>query len=380
MMKCSSVIAALLVCITGKVTGQAEDKSKELPPGWWLLPRTETQLKFGAYVKFDLIHDFNPIASPDFFDVSKIPTDGSKGQSTHMLAKETRLYLDTRTPSKVGELRTYLEGDFYGSGGTFRLRHAFIEINKKWVAGQTWSNFMDESIVPNTLDFEKPAAYAFVRNAMLKFTTPLSKDAFLAFAFEEPSTNAETPAANGKFESPFPDLTAKYRMNKKWGHVQLSAFAAKLVYRFSAGGTDEVNLYGGNLSGQFNLNKQQDKLFYQVVYGPGVGRFRGGLSAGLDENGKLEALKDLGLTVGYEHRWSSAFSSLVLYNTGQVDNTPGQPLSSLYRADYVAANLLWHFADQAFAGIEYLWGMRQDESQDKGTANRLQFSVKYTFN
>ena len=86
-------------------------------------------------MKFDLIHDFNPIASPDYFDVSKIPTDGSEGQSTHLHAKETRLYLDVRTPSKAGELRAYVEGDFYGSGGSFRFRHAFVEIGGKWLAG-----------------------------------------------------------------------------------------------------------------------------------------------------------------------------------------------------------------------------------------------------
>lgn len=248
-MKRIIIVTIALVSWGGQVIGQTEDKGKELPPGWWLIPRTETQIKLGGYVKFDLIHDFNPIASPDFFDVSKILTDGSEGQSTHMLAKETRLFLDTRTPSKVGEIRAFVEGDFYGSSGAFRLRHAYVEINKKWLAGQTWSNFMDENIIPNTLDFEKPAAYAFVRHAMLKYTQALSADANLAFAVEEPSTSAQTPAGAGAFESPLPDLTARYRVTKPWGHVQLSAFAAKLVYRFNAGGTDEVNLFGGNLSG-----------------------------------------------------------------------------------------------------------------------------------
>ena len=202
---------------------------------------------------------------------------------------------------------------------------------------------------------------------------------YLAFAVEEPNTNAQAPVEPGTFESPLPDVTARFRVTKPWGHIQLSAFAAKLVYRFDSEGKDDVSLFGGNISGQLNLFRK-DKLIYQVVYGPGVGRYRGGLSAGLDENGNLEALTDSGFTIGLEHQWSSAFSSLVVYNQGRVDNTPGQPATSIQGADYLAANLLWHFTERAFAGVEYLWGLRRDFNEEDGTANRLQVSVRYTFN
>nr|MCU0403726.1 porin [Chitinophagaceae bacterium] len=137
-----------------------------LPKGWWHIPKSDVRFKFGGYVKADLIHDFNPIGSPDFFDVSKIPTDGSEGQTTHFNLKETRLLLDVRTPSKIGDIRAYIETDFYGTSGALRIRHAFIDINDKWLIGQWWSNFMDENIIPNTLDFEKPTAYAFARHGM----------------------------------------------------------------------------------------------------------------------------------------------------------------------------------------------------------------------
>jgi hypothetical protein len=378
-MKLISFIALFLV-VCGQVTAQTPaEPAAEIPPGWWEIPKTNTRMKIGGYVKFDLIHDFDPIASPDYFDVSKIPTDGSKGESTHMHAKETRVFMDFRSPSKVGELRAYVEGDFYGTGGAFRLRHAFVEINGKWLAGQWWSNFMDENIIPSTLDFEKPAAYAFARHAMFRWKQSLSADAYLAIALEEPSTNAQAPAEPGKFESPLPDITARYRITKKWGHVQLSGFAAQLRYRFATGGTQDVSLFGGNLSGQFNLLKK-DKFIYQVVYGPGVGRFRGGLSAGLDANGELEPITDMGATAGYHHFWSDHFSSLLVYNQGSLDETEGQPVNEISEMNYMAINLLWHFVDKAFVGVEYLRGTREDISKEDGTANRLQFSVKYSFN
>jgi hypothetical protein len=375
------LILALTLIVCVQASGQEAAKTpEEVPPGWWAIPKTSTRFKIGGYVKLDLIHDFNPIGSPDYFDVSSIPTDGSKGESSHLHAKESRVFLDFRSPSKVGELRAYVEGDFYGTSGAFRLRHAFVEINNgKWLAGQWWSNFMDETIIPPTLDFEKPAAYAFARHAMFRWKQALSKDSYLAIAVEEPNTRAQTPTEPGKFESPLPDLTARYRVTKDWGHVQVSGFAAQLRYRYSAGGSDQVSLFGGNVSGQFNFLKK-DKVIYQVVYGPGVGRFRGGYSAGLDANGNLEAITDLGATIGIQHFWNDSFSSLAVYNQGSNGTTEGQPPADISQMNYMAVNLLWHFVDNAFVGLEYLRGTREDIDETEGTANRLQFSVKYTFN
>jgi len=376
----SIFIIALTLTVCVQANGQVATDAPEVPPGWWEIPKTPIRMKIGGYVKLDIIHDFDPIGSPDYFDVSTIPTDGSKGESTHLHAKESRVFLDFRAPSKVGEMRAYIEGDFYGTSGAFRLRHAFVEIdNGKWLAGQWWSNFMDETIIPPTLDFEKPAAYAFARHAMFRWKQALSTDSYLALAVEEPNTRAQAPDEPGKFESPLPDLTARYRITKKWGHVQLSAFAGQLRYRFSAGGSDEVTLFGGNLSGQLNFLKK-DKFIYQVVYGPGVGRFRGGSAAGLDSNGDLEPITDIGATAGIQHFWNDAFSSLIVYNQGSLDTTEGQPGTDVSTINYMAVNLLWHFVDNAFVGVEYLRGTREDINEESGTANRIQFSVKYSFN
>jgi hypothetical protein len=122
-----------------------------------------------------------------------------------------------------------------------------------------------------------------------------------------------------------------------------------------------------------------DKFFYQVAYGPGVARFRGGLSAGLNAAGELEALTDLGFTLGVEHHWSPSLYSVVVFNHGEVDNTEGQPFSSASLVSYAAADLIWNFTPKAFVGVEYLWGMRKDLDESDGTANRVQLSVRYSF-
>jgi hypothetical protein len=377
MKKTTLFLIALLLIGTSTYSQEKEYSADvELPKGWWQIPKTPVIFTFGGYIKTDLIHDFDPIGSPDFFDVTQIPTDGSKGQDTRFNVKETRLLLDVKYPEKG--LRAYLETDFYGSGGALRIRHAFVEY-KGLLAGQTWSNFMDESTIPATLDFEKPAAYVFARHGMIRYKHDINANMYIGIALEESRGTGQAPTEAGNFESPLPDLTGRFRITKDWGHIQISAFLASIKYRFTAGGTDDVTLYGGNLSGQFNFLKR-DKIIYQAAYGPGLGRYRGGESVALDQNGNIEAITDFGLSLGIEHHWNDKFSSLLFYNYGRVENTDGQPGSAAESGTYFAANLLYNVMKGTFIGVEYLRGNRQDFGGADGTANRLQFSVRHSFN
>ena len=48
--------------------------------------------------------------------------------------------------------------------------------------------------------------------------------------------------------------------------------------------------------------------------------------------------------------------------------------------DYGAINLLyWFLPDRAWAGVEYLYGRRQVFDGGVGTADRLQFAVRFNF-
>lgn len=75
-----------------------------------------------------------------------------------------------------------------------------------------------------------------------------------------------------------------------------------------------------------------------------------------------------------------ALSFLVVYNQGTGDNTAGQTDSDLNAAKYAAIYTIWHLTDALLVGAEFLRGTREDLDNTSGTANRLQFSVKYVFN
>ncbi len=78
----------------------------------------------------------------------------------------------------------------------------------------------------------------------------------MAIALEQPSANAQEPAESGTYESAYPDLTARYRLTKKWGHVQVSGFGALLRFRGDSTGVEDIPLYGANISSKIKLFKK----------------------------------------------------------------------------------------------------------------------------
>ena len=59
-------------------------------------------------------------------------------------------------------------------------------------AGQTYSNFMDIDVFPNTIDYWGPSGMVFVRNPQLRIT-PWSQDGMgLSFSLEAPNSALDT--------------------------------------------------------------------------------------------------------------------------------------------------------------------------------------------
>ena len=82
-----------------------------------LITKGRWAVKFGGYVKADLIHDRDPIDTTDFFDPASIPVDALDRTNTRFHARQTRLNMDARWITEAGTpLRFMVEGDFYGSG------------------------------------------------------------------------------------------------------------------------------------------------------------------------------------------------------------------------------------------------------------------------
>jgi hypothetical protein len=323
-----------------------------------------------------MIHDFDAITSTDSFDPRTIVVPETPGTNWRIHARETRLSLGIAGPADGRQLRMFIEGDFYGTGNAFRLRHAYGQYGMLLV-GQTWSTFMDEDNIPNTIDFETPLAAPLVRQALVRVTFPVSRKAIVAFGVEESDPEVVPPAGvPGAVEKAMPDIAGRFRFTGGAGHVQLSGFVGKTRYRATAGGTDDTMIGGVLLSARVRPFGR-DAAYSEVAYGPGLGRYRGGVSAAPDASNDLTAVEAFAFTAGYERRWSDPWSSNVIFSQawGTDIGTPGTTNKQL---TYVAANLLyWFIPNRAWVGGEYLFGRREVLDATSASAHRIQFAVRF---
>ena len=335
--------------------------------------------KIGGRVKLDVIRDFDPIGSTDTFDPRTIPVDGSEGTNSNLQARETRLFLDMRGPVEGTELRMFVETDFYGDGNALRLRHAYGSYGGL-LAGQTWSTFVDDNNFPNTLDFESPMAFPSIRQAQLRFTQKLGDNTSWSAAVEDNKSSIRTPASiPGKAEFPMPDLVGRVRYERSRGHAFASAFLGRARFRPTEGETDDVTLWGMLLSGRVKTYGK-DAAYGQFTFGEGVGRYRGGLTAVPDANNRLVAPELNAIMGGYEHYWNARLSSNAVLSRASSPEEDYYTPDTNKLLDYAAVNLLyWFLKDRAWAGVEYLHGRREVVTDESGTANRLQFAVRFNF-
>ena len=356
--------------------------SSEASDGSPLWPGKNITFKLGGYVKGDFIHDFDAIESQDNFSTPTIFTDGRDGENTRLHARQTRLNLDARWPTDAGQARIFVEGDFFGAGSTFRLRHAYGEIGR-WLVGQTWTTATDIDALPSTLDFESPNAFIVLRRAMIRWTYESSEQLKFAFAVEDPRVifplEDELPsvAIFAEEREPWPDFVGRVRYTADRWQFQFSGLLHTLGSQRPGESIQNETGYGFQLAGYWETCESH-KFKYQVGFGNGVGGLRGITEAVPNNRGGIDLLDVFGATAGYEIEWTDRWKSTVVYSHGRLNNSPLQEPDAIHAADYLAVNLVWNPAERVHAGIEYLNGKREDFGGASGEVNRIQMSVWYS--
>ena len=121
------------------------------PQGFLAIPGTPARVKVDGYAKLDTIVDTKPAGNPDQFVPSSIPiglSDALRTATTNLHIRQTRVNLDFRSPTELGEFRSFAELDFYGAGGPLdaRLRHFYGRLptsssGRHGRHSRTWTHF-----------------------------------------------------------------------------------------------------------------------------------------------------------------------------------------------------------------------------------------------
>lgn len=385
-------------------------------PGSIKIPGSDTSFRVSGQVKADYILDLKapPVGGGgDFAVISTAPLKGTaaankKGES-RFHAKESRIILETFTPTSYGQLKTYIEGDFFdentnqtgfnaangatgvenvGNQTSFGIRHAYGELGP-FLAGQTWTNFMDITAYGEKVDFTGPAGRTFIRQAQFRYTHTMPNGNLLRVAVENPNGdfNGQTDATLG---DDLPDLTANYRIFGKNWHLQANGMLRQIKFESKPGsgagttlGTDTATGYGFGLTGSYRF-QNRDRVTFYTVAGDGIGRYlEGGDGSGASFNtttGRLNPQFGYGGFATYQHWWTSNLRSNLVggvsrFNTNNLAALAGTNTE----IDSAYINLIWSPVKPVDVGIEYIWGRREVKDGREGDVRRIQVGTRYKF-
>ncbi len=353
--------------------------------GFFAIPNTDTLIRIGGYAKLDAIADARAAGDEDQFVTSSIPVGSAHRDASNfnLHAKQTRFSFEARRPTSRGNLRFYLENDFFGSsdGYQFRLRHAYGQLGNTY-AGYGYSSFMDADSLPDTLDFAGPGGAGYLLVAGIHHSFGLGKGNTLTVAAEDPDSQLAGTTDDTIAVNRLPDVTLTARMERDWGHLQLGAVARNLGYD---GDQQDDRRFGGGaqLSGSASVG-ERDLLLFGLLGGKGLARYTADLTgSGLDAviglDGRLHALSLQGGFVGYTHYWSPMWRSNLIYGQLTMARNAALAADAFRQSRYGVFNLIWSPAPSWTMGMELLYGQLEQQDGQRGDTMRLQGSLQYNF-
>lgn len=381
------------------------EKTPELPPdvvsagefpGSIRIPGTDAAVKFGGRIRTSAVLTLDPLGSSDRFVTNTIPVEpgdakAGEGKRTAFSANTSRFNFEMRTPTGAGYLRTFIEGDFFGTNSSdsrvnFRLRHAFAQFFG-FLVGQTWSTFSDPAADYEDLDFEGINGENVIRQPQIRYTWIVRDDLSASIAAETP----EVSITGGQGVNLIPDLVGRTIWKfRKTGHLQAAVVLRQI--RGQATVTPEITKvadgWGASLSGvvPFHYFHLIDRVIFQLNFGKGNARYINDLNSygGQDavfnpDTGELKALPAEGLYLVYEHQWKEwekaqqmRLRSSFAWSLVDVHNLDFQPYYAYHRTNRFFVNVVFSPIPRIDVGLEYIGGTRENKDGNRGSAHQIQ--------
>ncbi|HEY2862173.1 MAG TPA: DcaP family trimeric outer membrane transporter [Casimicrobiaceae bacterium] len=372
--------------------------------GSFKLPGSDTSVTLGGYVKLDAVFS-NPSTGVDakgdlFLDPNTIAVGPSaannEGSQLKFGARESRLFVKTNTPTKLGDLNTHVEFDFYGADGNesvsnshgLRLRHAYGTLGNL-LAGQTWTNFMNPAALPETVDFGGPVGQIFDRQAQVRWTQHFGPFASSgggqwSVGLENPETVVQIPggASFRADDDRLPDVTGQIAFNTSRGKISVHGLLRQIRVDSAAAPETVDQKFGGALSVAGVLPTiGKDDFRFTATAGNAIGRYSNGFFPDgiVGSDGRISLPRQWGWFAAYRHYWSDQLRSSLVLSAADENNPAGAPANTNKSTHSAHVNLIWSPVANSDLGIEYIYADRETEDGLKGHLKRLQASAKYSF-
>ncbi len=367
-------------------------------PGSIALFGTNTRIKFGGYVKMDLIQDFDYIGSQWEFESATIPVEGTPeaalgGRST-LHAKETRFNFDLRTTvnsevlGKTMPLQIYIEFDFFEDNPAIfrqpRLRHAYGVLGRI-LAGQTWSINADLSAIPGIIDFAGGDGTYGDRVVQIRWQDDISKKFSYAVGIEEPKSSIDNPSdLDGVARPTMPTFAGNLRY--KFGNSSHLQFGADFFQHHWQGGntgpTQKAYGFGLNLTGRIIFD-EANKNAFMFGASTGIGSAHRVLflefspADGVIDPNQLDLLNTFQTYAGFNHYWSKSLNSTFAAYYAQLDPSDLQDGMTTVDGGTLHANLVWFPYKYVSTGFEIIHGIHNVKDGRSGNATRFQYMIRF---
>lgn len=366
--------------------------------GTFKVPGTDTSIGIGGFVKLDTLFSSTGMGQDtrgnQRLEAAEIPVTGiapGNDDQITLHAKESRFWFKSFTPSQWGDINTYLEIDFYGDAklGTYtpRLRHAYGSLGN-FLAGQTWSTFLNSQAAADTLDNSNSiGALLLFRQPQIRWTQPFSIGQLTMdwqLAAEAPSTRVWDAANDGMATSNashYPDWVARLNFYPNWGNISLAALGRHLQAA-STTSNPEKTAWGAAVGVAGKINTVgSDNIRFMLSYGNALGRYAVNNffeDATINDAGEFHPVVSYSGMLAYQHWWDNAWRSTIVYGFARADQ-PGFAALANRQAQSLHANLLWSPIMQTTIGLEYIYANRELADGQNGELQRVQFSTRFNF-
>ena len=306
-----------------------DNQAHEEWQGSFALEGTDTRIKIGGFLQFDLMHDTNAILSKGQFIPSTIVTrnatkkDGSDGQ-TNFSASPSRLYVETRTRINQKRMKTLLSLDMFddelGVDAKPNVRQAYVQLDDilfggDLLIGQAWSTTTDLESAPDVLDFHGVDGQFGKLQPQVRWSRDVVNGVKLMLALE----TADNHIIEGADSlTRMPDGVLAVTWDSDTFNLMASLLAADLRASFNNGPVESGLGFGGSISGKVELpfGSYENDILFSATYGRGIAsHFHDGQTDAVFDtaSSKLEILKTFGVALAYDHGWNEQMKSTFTY-------------------------------------------------------------------
>lgn len=368
--------------------GQAMPAVAKQTDGWMALPDGKSAAKVYGFIRADMLHDFKGQPTGKFSNLHTQPLNSSDPvtNKTAFTAAVTRVGVDFKTPTAIGDVGGKIEGDFWGNGGTgnatFRIRHAYLT-SGNWLFGQTWSPFAGQEYAAETVDFNGVVGSSIRRAPQIRYTHALDAATALTVAAEENSnSDARLPALTARLEHKLADNQGAVALRAML-HEKRGVATSTLNGQVTSTEKDKTG-YGAAIGAWYQLSSA-NKLTGQLFHVKGDGSFNYGTGSGYSVNAATGELyfdeynsAQLGLTHTFNPKIRStlALSWVDFKDNGQFAQANPTANQTLTQA---SINLFYMPVSSLAFGSEYTYGNREVFNGDEGKQSHLNLMARYSF-